>query len=449
MRAPGGNRLETLHTTSEQGFTAAAKTAREFHCYQESTLAAKRALSYNPNSRENLDMVPDLAPLYSEISKMVGRYTAAVSQQSNHRETCIGLGYCYLAFGDFANSYAFFLHALKSGDDTEDDPYVAYAAGIVYAHYRHYPEAHSYLEKALRAPVSMNLTEDILLRIAFIDRAGKKFESALQALQRVKKNPPNGLIADDIDFQIAYTLELWGESGRAQEIYADLRARYPSCEKVIEQYCWSMYRSAKNPADLQRVKGMVDEANAQSPKNSTLVLVAARIAMKQSDLTAAYEHYKFCISYYTESPFFWWGLGALYYENRQEQDAFIAFQKAAYLKSDLPEVWLNMGLIYEEKQQVQNAVSMYETGIERCAGSRHEFQERISALTQSGRRVYRQDSPQLVDVDDGKFITVPAEEFATEYIEAVPRLPAVCFKEDGAGDRFAPLSTLPPSLFAK
>ena len=76
-------------------------------------------------------------------------------------------------------------------------------------------------------------------------------------------------------------------------------------------------------------------------------LLNARLKMKQQDMTAAYNGFRSCIGYWSDTAYFWCGLGALYFKNEQAQDAIIAFQRAICLQQDLVEAWLNLGLILE------------------------------------------------------------------------------------------------------
>jgi glucose repression mediator protein len=142
------------------------------------------------------------------------------------------------------------------------------------------------------------------------------------------------------------------------------------------------------------------------PCETTLLLIAGRIAMKQEDMPMAYQQYRDCISYCNDNPFFWCGLGVLYYKGEQTQDAVIAFQRALYLQSEMAEAWLNIGLIFEQQGEIANAQKIYPTGQTKCPG-RSEFAERLAALAGHGRTSYKPGGYALIEVDDTKFIRAP------------------------------------------
>jgi tetratricopeptide (TPR) repeat protein len=274
----------------------------------------------------------------------------------------------------------------------------------------------------------------------------RNFDASLDAFQRVLVNPPNCFVREDIQFQIAYTLQLQGSIDRATDMYHDLHTRFPKCEMLTEQFCWFLYLQNKD-GHLEPVKRIVDESISLNPLDPTLILIAARIAMKQEDMGTAYQHYRFCIQYCLDSPFFWCGLGVLYYKNEQTQDAVVAFQRALYLKSEMPEAWLNIGLIFEEQGDCPSAIKIYQTGSQRCSDNA-EFHRRLQSINsqRSGHRKYG-IGYSLIDIDDSKFITPPPEQFAADYMSAVPELPGSCYRIGEAGEKFAELTTFPKSIF--
>ena len=202
--------------------------------------------------------------------------------------------------------------------------------------------------------------------------------------------------------------------------------------------------------DLDAVTAALSNSLAIYPRDPILRLVAAKVAMKQGDLATAYVHYKYCITYYNDLPFFWCGLGTLYYRSDQAQDAAVAFQRALYLKCDLPEAWLNIGLVLEQNGDYAAAEKVYHSGANECPESaQNEFKNRIDALNtqKMGHRKYAQ-SYNLAELDDAKFITPPPEQFACDYLSAVPLLPGSCYGDADVGKRFETLATFPKSLFA-
>jgi tetratricopeptide (TPR) repeat protein len=241
-------------------------------CQEESLLAAKRVFSYNPSSKLMLDMFPEYAPIIEEISDLVDKYGQRLREDANSWDAWALLGYCYLTLGDFPNSFAAFAHAIKTVTDNRD-PVFWYAAGIVYSHYKYAEHGLSCLQKVIDCNPRFQFASDVLLRIAFVQRSVENYQAALEFFYRVIRNPPNGLVQDDIQFQVAYTLQLQGSTDRAVQIYRDLRARYPKCERLAAQYCWFMYLQNKD-GNLDAVEKTTYEAIKASPSDPTLLLIA-------------------------------------------------------------------------------------------------------------------------------------------------------------------------------
>jgi tetratricopeptide (TPR) repeat protein len=441
----GSDFLDRLNTEFERSFSLAARVSHEMQCPEESHLAAKRVFSYNPNSKQILELFPEYAPIIDQISQLVDRSSQTLRLESNNPELWTLLGYCYLTLGDFPNAFAAFAHSLRVSSDSVD-PVFWYAMGIVYAHYKFSDHAISCFTKTLQFDPNFPFAPDVKLRIAIVERSVHNFEASVHQFQSILSNPPNGLKREDVQFQIAYTLQLQGLTDSALDIYRELHDRFPKCEMLTEQFCWFLYLQHKE-GNLSIAKRTVDEAINSNPLDPTLLLIAARIAMKQDDIATAYHYYKFCIQYCLDSPFFWCGLGVLYYKNEQTQDAVVAFQRALYLKSEMPEAWLNIGLIFEEQSDYQNAIKIYQTGSQRCSDN-PEFHIRLQAINsqRSGHRKLAAGYS-LIDIDDAKFITPPPEQFAVDYMSAVPELPAACYRVGEIGNRFAELSTFPRSIF--
>jgi tetratricopeptide (TPR) repeat protein len=212
------------------------------------------------------------------------------------------------------------------------------------------------------------------------------------------------------------------------------------------QYAWFVFLRAKGPDDCGSVSRIVAAGLCRHPCDPTLLLIAGRIAIKQDDMVVAYQQYRYCISYCNDDPFFWCGLGVIYYKNGQTQDAVIAFQRALYLKGEMSEPWLNIGLIFEQQGDSTSAQKIYQTGQTKCPGVQ-EFAERLNALNGVQRRPYKPGNWPLIDVDDLKFIRPPAEAFARDYVAAVPELPPQCFGINTNVEGFKALATFPKSYF--
>ena len=182
------------------------------------------------------------------------------------------------------------------------------------------------------------------------------------------------------------------------------------------------------------------------PNDTTFSLISARIAMRVNDIAQAYQYFRYCIDFYTESPLFWCGLGILYYKNEQNDDALVAFQKSLNLKPDLIESYLNIGLIYEEKYDFQSAQQTYAEAKQKFLDVTI-FSDRLLSLANRQRIKNFRTQFQIIDIDDSKFITSSVEQFSSNYISSVPKLPYECFNIGESAKDFCQLSTFPKSFF--
>lgn len=168
--------------------------------------------------------------------------------------------------------------------------------------------------------------------------------------------------------------------------------------------------------------------------------------MRVNDIVSAYQHFKYCIEFYTESPAFWCVLGILYYKNDQSDESLIAFKKSLNLKSDMLESILNIGLIYEEKLDFQSAQQVYAAAKQKISDV-PILSERLLSVTNHQRSKSFRTQSQIMDIDDSKFIPSPVEQFTTDYISSVPKLPCECFCIGESAKAFSKLATYPKSFF--
>ena len=432
--------LDSINTEFEQSFTKAARISKEFNCLDESHLAAKRVFSYNPNSKEILSLFPQYTPIIEEISKLVDDHGQSLKTDSGNPFLWTILGNCYLTLGDFPNAFAAYAHAIRVNLPENPDPNFWYALGIVYAHYNYTEHALNCFNKVFEFDQNFVFANDINFRIAFILRQTQNFQGAISFFEKIIHAPPSNLLPEDIQIQIAYTYQIKGNSDTAYQIYRELYQRYPSVLKLQQQYTWFLYLIDY----IDVMKPILEKAIQENPYDPTLLLIAARLAMKEDDIATAYKYYKFCIHYCSESPSFWCGLGILYYKNDQINDAVIAFQRALFLKCELADAWLNIGLIFEQQGNFQSAEKIYTTGSSKCQNC-PEFQERLNSLSIPHRKSIPYN---LIDIDDSKFLTQIPEQFSIEYISAVPMLPPNCYGINiETASQFSVLSTYPKSLF--
>lgn len=392
-----------------------------------------------------LEQFPSLAPIVAQISSLIDSFGNTLKQENESSNLWTILGYLYLNLGDFPNAFASYAHALRVTPESQD-PIFWYSMGIVYAHYKYNEYALNCLLKVLSLDKKITFINDVKFRLGIIYRAQQIYDESIKYFTQIVKAPPNDLVDSDIQMQIAYTYQMQGLGEKALHIYKNLHTKYPKSLKVTQQYCIFSFLHATD-SEIPAVKELIHKALIEFPNDPTLLLITARIAMKQDDMATAYQNYRFCITYCSDSPYFWCGLGVLYHKNDQTQDAVVAFQRALYLKSDMPEAWLNIGYIFEQQNDFTDSMKIYTTGSQKCPNNA-VFQERLATLgsQKSGHRKFISNY-KLVDIDDSNFFVPVSEQFANDYIAAVPQLPYQCFNIGEAAKNFKLLSTFPKSLF--
>lgn len=429
------NFLTHANESIEKGFTAAAHVAHEMKSYRESSIAAKRVFTLNPNSKTMFALFPQYAPLIEAINKIIEQNSRQISKTVEDPQLWINLGHGYLVIGDFPNAFSAYARAIRY-DPNNNDKFFLYAFGIVYHHHNYKDHAHHCFTKVLAEKQNFIYYQDLVFRFAILLRSRDDYAKALEYFEYSLQNPPNGLVAADIEFQRAYTLNLMGDVNSAYKIYSTLYQNYPNSIAAVEQYTWFIYLNKFVQPPYKEILEIIN----QHRDHPNLVILGARIAMKDQQTEKAYQYYKDCIPYWSENPYFWCALGCLYYHNNQEADAEIAFQRSLYLWNNFEEAWLNLGLIHENTPQ--RAMEIYKNGMERCENKR-ELEKRMQMLN-----VPNHAPPQIVEVSDAHFFEQVPAKFASQYISAVPILPASLFGKGVEGLCFDELSTFPKSLFA-
>ena len=423
----------------EKGFTIAAIVSNEMKAPNESAIAAKRVFTYNPNSKAMLDLFPKFSPLIQTISNLLDQNTKRISKEDPDPNCWVTLGHGYLVIGDFPNAFSAYARAQRVLPNNPD-PFFWYAIGIVYHHYNYKEHANSCFSRVLTEGVEFPYYSDLIFRCAILARSNNNFSEAINFFNKSLQSPPNGLVEADILFQIGYTYQLMGNLNNANSIYQRLYIEYPQSIAATEQFVWFSYLN-KLPNSSSQINQIIQTALQEHSDEPNLIILNARIAMKEGSTGLAYKYYKESIPYWSENPDFWCALGCLYYKNEQNADAIIAFQRALYLKGDLENAWLNLGLIYEPTND-QTALQVYTRAKQLCESSK-ELDKRIANL----KRGVRTPTSQIIDVDDSCFFEDAPKKFASTYIYAVPILPATLFGKEAEGLSFDELSTFPKSLF--
>jgi tetratricopeptide (TPR) repeat protein len=396
---------------------------------EDSGAACRRLLSYNPSNQIVPRSLPNFRKAIESLCQIVSARGAQLQTDPRNPEHYIVLGHCYLAMNDFPNAFGCYSHVSRLGSPI-DSPYFHYAFGAVLHHFKYDRDAKEHLQEAFRLGSShFPAKSDLKLRLAFVQRALGEYDSAVGSLESVIQYvPPAKLTADDINLQIAYTHQLGNRTDKASHVYADLCRRHATTLELVQQYCWFLSLQYDRSSFEKAERVIQQSGHATDP---VLRLVMARIAMKQQDMTLAYQRYCDCIAFWTDSPLFWCGLGVLYFKNDQMQDAIVAFQRALYLKPELTEAWANLGLIFELQRETATAITVYQQALQTCSEKDVKpIRERLNGL--NGGRQRQVTNSQIMDVNDSPFFIQVAERLASEFAGNSPVIPAALIGGDDA-----------------
>jgi tetratricopeptide (TPR) repeat protein len=440
--SPGGPIADSLSQANQElekvwetvfSLSAIASTS------DDSCVACRRIICYNP-SNPNIERVSQhFRTAIDYLCEVVTTRATQLQSDNCNPEHYIVIGHCYLILNDFINAYTSYSHVLRLGTAI-DSAYFHYGFGSVLHYFKYNRDANEHLHEALRlGGARFPARADLQLRIALTQRALGAYDAAISSFKEIVSSPPAALTSDDIDFQIAYTCQLASRGDNAGQIYAELHKRHPSTLELVQQYCWFLSLQYDKQS-LEKAERIIAASGLAG--DPLLKLITARIAMKQHDMTLAYQKYCDCIAFWTDSPLFWCGLGVLYFKNDQMQDAIVAFQRALYLKPELVEPWANLGLIFELRKEPTMALSVYQQAIDNCnEKDAKPIRERL-ALIGNGR--HRQATPgNIMEFNDSPFFVQVAERLAGEYVANSPVIPAALIGGDDALDKILPELTLP------
>ncbi|KAK8860252.1 hypothetical protein M9Y10_011917 [Tritrichomonas musculus] len=412
--------LERANHAFEYAWSFVFGLFEENHMDSQIQLAARRLLSYNPQHRVVEEKMP---LLYGAVNTLCSIIKARINDlaQAETVENWTILLFCYLLMNDMPNAYTTAAHALRLQPDISD-PYFNYCAGIVYQHFHYYEDAIKFYKKPSDR-FEQNIDRNFRLAIAY--RSQAKYNESESLLRNLLKHPPANLKANDIKFQLAYTLQLNDRNKEAANLYEELYSQNPRCHELIQQYVWFL-SFQDDSKSLSRAEEIIGDST-----DSTLRFASARISMKLRDYNAAYLRYRDCTSSWSESPLFWCGLGVLYLRNEQYPDSILAFQRALYLKNDIPEAWLNLGLIYEIQGESPNAMKIYQTAQSNCENAKI-VNKRIAECEIPSRHSCPKEKllKEILEIDGKRLFEQPIERYSEILVSYPPILSESCFNND-------------------
>jgi len=385
--------------------------------------ALRRLISYNPTNPLIQSQGSQFQGGINIICDMITRTIQVIKNSPNDSNSWSVLGKCYLLFNDFPNAYSSFAHVLRTNIQN-NDPYFWYSIGCTYQRFNYNEDAINFFSNALKIDPGFLLKNDIFLRFGFAYRSTQDYTQALNYFENALRNPPSKLSEDDIRFQMAFTHQLAGNYAQANKEYLILYKKYPNSLKILQQLAWSLSLLEKNQRDMAE-QHILTSVFTSDP---LLKFVLARISMRNDDMENAYQRYCDCISDFSESPVFWCGLGLLYFRNHQYQDSLVAFQRALYLKPEIPEAWLNLGAIYEQQGDIGAASRIYQAGTGSCPGNQALVDAFQRSTLQNGKN--QRVPKDLDEIKDSKYITQVAEKHSMNIMKCPPPIPGFTLSDD-------------------
>jgi tetratricopeptide (TPR) repeat protein len=107
--------------------------------------------------------------------------------------------------------------------------------GLVYAHYNYNDHTLNCHQKVLAIDSKFIFMKDILFLIGLVHRQLKNYDITLQYLQKVHKDPFNGLLLEAISLQIGFLYQLMQDDVTTLSIYCELYRLYPTTLQLIIQ----------------------------------------------------------------------------------------------------------------------------------------------------------------------------------------------------------------------
>ncbi|OHT16733.1 TPR Domain containing protein [Tritrichomonas foetus] len=411
--------IEKANAAFESAWNSVFELVEESKMESQTHLAARRLLSYNPQHK----IVEEKCPVYyGVVNSLCSVITEKIQglSKTESAENWTTLLFCYLLMNDMPNAYSAVQHNLRLRPKIKDT-YFNYCAGIVYQHFHYFEDAIGFY---MQIPESFEHFTDRNLRLAIAYRSISKYSEAESLFRNLLKRPPQNLSQNDIKLQLAYTLQLAERNLESSKIYEELYHQFPNCVELKQQYIWflSIQNDSKSWVKADELIG--------TSADSVLRFASARISMKQRNMGIAYQRYRECTSAWSDSPLFWCGLGVLYLRNEQLSDAVIAFQRALYLKSDIPEAWLNLGLIFEIQGENPNALKIYQTAQSNCPNAKI-VNKRINECGRPSRKSVLEESAvdEVIEIDGNRLFTQPMERISDLIITNPPFLSESCFTD--------------------
>ena len=381
---------------------------------EETNIALRRLISYNPASEIIKDYDPELKKATEKIEKLAIDLTKQIANNTTNETLWVRLGHCYMLLNDYSNAHACYAQ-VKSLQPGLNDPYFWFSFGVVYQHFSYFHEALECYNMTTKCTTQINCPADFNYRLACLYRSLKKYDEALESFNSIKNDPPANLTTDDILFQIAYTNQLASNSEITYKMYKDLYLRHPDSLDVIQQFTWFIsFLSHKEYLEYgKKIISSLPEDYAQNPR---IKLSCARILMELDDLTESYDKFCKCLTFWNDNPVIWASLSELYFRNGQFDDALIALRRVLHLNPSVVEGWLNLAFICEKLNDKKAAMQVITAAHQKSPNS-PEIMARFQDF-QKGKT-----SPGMVPFRDMSYFSEIADRAGIRFINSSVEIP--------------------------
>ena len=191
--------LEEANHALELTWSSVFGFSEESHNELQTQLAARRLLSYNPQSRVVEEKLPQF---YNAVNSLCPVIKSRIKEldQSETVDKWKTLLFCYLLMNDMPNAYTAAAHTLRLQPDISD-PYFNYCAGIVYQHFHYYEDAIKFYKRPSDR-FEQNIDRNFRLAIAY--RSLSKYPESESLFRNLLKHPPPNLKPSDIKLQLSF-----------------------------------------------------------------------------------------------------------------------------------------------------------------------------------------------------------------------------------------------------
>ena len=432
---------EKINIEYENSFSNVALISKEIGSEFDCLVASRRVLSYNPNKSIIFKLFPQYEVPISIIGNTVNELSLELKKLNGNSELWTILGFCYLLLGDFPNSFAAFAHVLRIRHDSN---YIClfYCLGIVYARYGYYDSSILWFLKCFQQDnTPKELFSDIFFRLGILYRQINQNEKSLQNFQEILENPPFWLKKTDIQLQIGYQYLLLSKYQQSYSIFKDLYLNNLTNINFIRQFCTFLYLESSQ-IGYDKFKNDFSEIFKLNKLDPYLQLIEARNSFKLNNLQKSLLLHKSSMSYWTHSNLYWLSYGNLLFLNNQYEDSIQFYQRSIFYDEDFLDSYLNLGFIFEYINDYKNALKIYKQGLQKNSNS-DELKERINKINNLNQNLKNKNL--IKDIDERKLFIYYSNQFSTNFLNAIPYLPNICFQNFKSLNNLPNLSTYPNS----